>query len=110
MFNRVLSKHRTGTMPSRVFAVILEKPNPGFMERLKKHYGDNTLMLSEAAALVRDDLALTEDIAVRTGVKGGDEPVGGIVFKISRSYAGFTDRSVWEWLAFAQNEDQEGRS
>ncbi len=90
-------------MPRPVFAVILEEPNPAVMERLKKLYRKDALVINDASALVCAD-ALAEDVAVGTGVKGGDDPAGGIVFKLNRAYAGFTHRSVWEWLERAEAE------
>ena len=92
-------------MSKPVFAVILDEADEAVLQRVKKVYGkDNVLIMNEGAALVCVD-ALANDIAVATGIKGQDDPIGGVVFKLNRSYAGFTHGHVWDWLRRAEGED-----
>ena len=89
-------------MPNPVFAVILEQPHEDVWSRLRSGYPDKYL-LSDTVALVRAN-SLANDVAVRVGIKGENRVVGGVVFKLNRAYAGYTDRKVWEWLKLGEEE------
>ena len=47
---------------------------------------------------------LTQEVAVRAGIKGEDriEDASGVVFRLNGAYAGFAARSLWEWLGQAE--------
>ena len=80
----------------RSYAVMLHEPNTQVVERLKSTY-ENVYEFSDSSLLVKTaDLA--EDIAVVAGIKGDRRMVNGVVFKLNAVYAGFTFRSLWDWL------------
>ena len=83
-------------MASGVFAVILDKPNAESLKRLQKAYAD-VQRLNDTVSLVRAD-CLTEEVTVKAGIKGDDRIADGVVFKLTRFYAGHTFRTVWDWL------------
>ena len=88
-------------MSLRVFAVVLDEPNDDAVRRLRDAYGNDFHPLNDTTALVRAE-ALSETIAVAAGIKGRDRIAGGVVFRLNRFYAGYTRRSVWKWLAEAE--------
>ena len=88
-------------MQTPVFVAIIEQPHEEAWRRLEDAYADRHL-LSNTTALIRTE-GLANDVAVTLGIKGENRVVGGVVFKLNRAYAGYTDRKVWEWL---QREDE----
>lgn len=89
-------------MRNPVFAVFIEHPHEGAWSRLRSGYPDKHL-LSDTVALVRTN-GLANDVAVKLGIKGENREVGGVVFKLNRAYAGYSDRRVWEWLELGEDE------
>lgn len=86
-----------------VFAVTLEHPSDDAWARLQNAYRDQHYLLSDTVALVRTN-GLANDVAVTVGIKGDNRVAGGVVFKLNRAYAGYTDRKVWEWLKLGEDE------
>ena len=80
------------------FAVILREPNPRTLDRLHEEYESaNVYTLNDLTFLVRTK-QLAEAVSMAAGIKGTDRFATGVVFKLNRSYAGYTSRSLWEWL------------
>ncbi len=85
-----------------VFAVVLNEPNAEVERRLNDSYPGH-FRFSDTFYLVQtDDIA--DSIANGVGIKGDNriEPARGVVFKLNRSYAGFTTRALWDWLSQAE--------
>lgn len=85
----------------RLFAVILNDPNGPVEKRLREAYGDqNVFPMNDRTLLVASD-EITENIAVKAGIKGDDriEDARGAVFRLNGAYAGYTAKSLWEWLS-----------
>ena len=76
------------------FVVVTAKPSPLVAERLSDM---RPLEIGEATHLVQSD-SLTEDIAVKAGIKGPDRDLKGIVLRLEGAYSGFHNERVWEWL------------
>ena len=87
------------------FVVILDAEGAKARDRVRKRLRNAFLFheYSDTAFLVAGDI-VTNDVAVAAGFKKGDKdgPTTGIVFRI-RGYAGFGDRSLWEWLEKAES-------
>ena len=81
-----------------VFAVLINEPDDRVLEQLKERYGTENLYLVNTTAILLRTAGLADDIAVSAGIKGGDRFATGVVFKLNRAYAGYTARSLWEWL------------
>lgn len=80
------------------FAVMLREPDTRTLDNLNREYDSvNVYRLNDVTFLVRTK-RLAEDVSVAAGIKGEDRFVSGVVFKLNRSYAGYTSRSLWEWL------------
>lgn len=81
-----------------VFAVVLREPNQQVLDRVDEEYPDSFRLSSTFVVVASDDL--TEQVATKAGIKGdGQAPdVSGAVFLLGGPYAGFTTRSLWEWL------------
>ena len=81
-----------------VFAIVLAEPNVQLAKRIEDKY-PHCYKLNDLAFLVEGDL-LAEDIAVEVGIKGDEriEQAVGVVFKLNRSYSGYSPRSLWDWL------------
>ena len=86
--------HQTGT--SRVFAVLFSEANQDAADQLTKAYPAN-YKLSDTLYLVRTS-SLAEDVAVGTCIKGDNRRFSGVVFKLNQAYAGYFNRSLWDWL------------
>ena len=85
-----------------VFAVVLNEPNAEVERRLDSSY-PGFFRFSDTFYLAQtDDIA--DSVAARIGIKGDEriEAARGVVFKLNRSYAGFTTRSLWDWLSRAE--------
>ena len=50
---------------------------------------------------------IAETVAIAAGIKGDDrvEAARGVVFKLNRSYSGYTARSLWDWLGQAEERE-----
>ena len=80
------------------FAVMIQEPDVRTHDHLVERYGDaNVYRINDLTFLVRTK-RLAEDVSVVAGIKGDDRFVSGVVFKLNRYYAGYTARSLWEWL------------
>ena len=85
----------------KVFAVLLDEPNPVAIQRLTEAYPGNTYEVSNTSVLVRAE-GLAEAVAKAAGIKGDDRTVTGVVFALNRAYAGYSSRALWAWLAEAE--------
>ena len=57
-------------------------------------YTDTFFLVSPA-----DNETTCEQIATLAGVKGKEREFSGVVFKLdTRSYSGYTKKTLWEWL------------
>ena len=86
------------------FAVILNEPNEQVVARLKETYPEpDHLENSPTAYLVVGDL-LVDALTTRLGFSDDDAIEGavGVVFRLSGTYGGRTYRSIWDWLARAE--------
>lgn len=84
----------------RVYVVMLDAPNNEAVARITGSYA-SSYQLSGQAFLVRTkDLA--ETVAITAGIKGDDRVVSGVVFKLNTIYAGYTSRTLWDWLSEAE--------
>lgn len=87
-----------------VFAAFLDGDTRAARARIDKYYpGIHQLELSDHLFLIRSD-SIAETVAQNIGLKGDDRlpDARGVVFKLNAAYAGFTYRSVWDWLAEAE--------
>jgi len=85
------------------YAVMLREPDDRVLERLDEKYDEvNVYALNDVTFLVRTK-QLAEGVAVAAGIKGKERFATGVVIKLNRSYAGYTSRSLWDWL----REDEE---
>ena len=81
------------------FAVLLQKPDDRTPVRLTEKYEhDNVYRINDMTFLVRTKKQLADDVAVVAGIKGDERFVSGVVFKLNQAYAGYSARSLWEWL------------
>ena len=69
-----------------VFAVVLNRPNPGVTGRLQERYPES-FRFTDTCYLVQTD-AIAETVATDAGIKGDDriEEASGVVFKLNKSY------------------------
>lgn len=88
-----------------VFAVVLNEAHPDVTKRLKETH-PNHYRLNDTFFLVQGD-ALAETIAVSVGLKGDDriETARGVVFRLNMAYAGYSVRSLWDWLGQAEERE-----
>ena len=79
-----------------VFAVFLDDDEPEAHKRIQESY-PNHFQLSANLFLVPSE-EIAEKVAVNAGIKGDDRIVDGVVFKLNKSYSGYTARALWDWL------------
>ena len=82
-----------------LFVVALKRSNQEVVSRIEEHFpGPKHFRLADTLFLVESD-ELTRAVATKIGLR--DEPraprASGAVFKIT-SHAGYTDKSLWEWI------------
>ena len=85
-----------------VFAVVLNGANEEVKQHLEQEYPDY-FQFTDTFFLVQSN-GIAESVAIAAGLKGDDriEAARGAVFKLNRSYSGFTVRSLWDWLTQAE--------
>lgn len=80
------------------FVIVFTAPvNPAVLQRLKAAYPAAYEMIPQSVYLIRDS-SPTAEIAVKVGIKSDPRVAEGAVFKLNHGYAGFTDRTLREWL------------
>lgn len=87
-----------------VFATFLDDETSAAEERIREHYpGTRHLQLTDHLYLINSD-SVADAVAWKVGLKGDDQVPGltGVVFKLNAAYAGFTYRSIWDWLKEAE--------
>ena len=84
------------TARARVFAVLFDEPTEDAIKRLAELYRAY-YQLTDSLFLVRTR-SLAEDVAVATRIKGKEREVNGVVLKLSDAYAGYYNRTLWDWL------------
>lgn len=87
-----------------VFATFLDDETAEARERIAEHYpGTQHLELTDQLFLISSD-SIADSVARNIGLKGDDQIKGltGVVFKLNAAYAGFTYRSIWDWLTEAE--------
>ena len=91
-------------MARKMYAVVLDAPEPKVEARLKQHY-DNVFKHAGTLLLVIGNVNdVSENVAVAAGVKGDQRLASGVVFGLKGSYSGYTKRTLWEWLAGAEEQ------
>lgn len=88
-------------MARKVFAVVLDKPQPQVEERLEKNYARPYCYTDTFYLVAVDQHVSIEDAARTLGIKGTNRDATGAVFKLNAAYAGFTRKEMWEWLSDA---------
>ena len=85
-----------------IHMVLLTKPSAGVVALIQEKYPDHH-QVTETCYLVQTK-DLTQDVAIKVGVKGPDRIDGasGVVFKLNGAYSGFAARTLWEWLGQAE--------
>jgi hypothetical protein len=88
-----------------VYAVMLKRGVSEVKRRILSKYeiGKDLYEFSDTLLFIHDD-SLAEHIAKEIGIKGDSKISGasGVVFRLNSAYAGFADRSLWEWLKKVQ--------
>ena len=82
-----------------VYAIVLLEPNGEVKSRISKEFPEHYEYNSTFFLVEADTLA--ENVAISAGIKGDNriESASGVVIKLEEfSYAGYTTRSLWEWL------------
>ncbi len=82
-----------------IHAIVLTEANAEVDERIQNKY-PKRYRLNDTFYLVRSD-NISEEVAINVGIKGDDrvEEVTGAVFKLNGAYAGYSQTSLWDWLA-----------
>lgn len=91
-----MSAPTSHTGNSRICAVLFSEADQEAAAQLAKSFPVN-YRLSDTLFLVRTP-SLTEDVAVATGIKGDKRRFSGVVFKLNEAYAGYYNRTLWDWL------------
>ena len=88
-----------------VYAISLKSPNEEVQSLIREKYPGHYEFLP-TFFLVRSD-SIAESVAIDIGIKGDDriEGASGVVFKLNRSYSGFTSPSLWDWLTPGEEEE-----
>ncbi|MCY4162778.1 MAG: hypothetical protein OXE93_00960 [bacterium] len=90
-----------------VFAIhITDDPTNSAKSKLEKHYQEPLhYQIAENSYLIRSN-SIAQTLAETIGIDGSAGETGpkGVVFKLNAAYAGFNDRSIWEWLSEAENQ------
>lgn len=88
----------------QTYVVLLLKPNVTVSNRIETVYPEHH-RYNDTTFFIRDVQPVTEQIALRIGIKGDDRinNSSGVVLKLGDplSYSGFTNRSLWDWLGAA---------
>ena len=87
-----------------IYAIVLKRSNPEVSKRIQDVYPDS-YSLTDTFFLVQSK-GIAKAVATSIGIKGDDkiEGASGVVFKLNRSYSGYTERSLWDWLEQAQED------
>lgn len=85
--------------PNTIFVVIVDDPSKrqDVLQKLKEKF-EAYIHRNEAVILVADKAALTTDVADAAGFLDKNDELTGAVFRLGDGYAGYTARSLWEWL------------
>ena len=86
-----------------IFAVFLDEDKPESRLLLKEHY-PGYFELSKNLFLVPSE-EIAERVAINSGIKGDSRIVTGVVFKLNKSYSGYTTRALWDWLKKVEEQD-----
>ena len=87
-----------------IHAIVLTEPNTEVETRIRDKYtGREFYKLNDTFYMVRSD-GISEEVAVNVGIKGDDriESATGAVFKLNGAYAGYAQKSLWEWLSIEE--------
>ena len=81
-----------------VFAIVFKESSPQAQQRVQKAYPDCFQLSPTFTVVTTKDVS--ETVANRAGIQGDDrvEDVSGVVFKLRKTYSGYTTRTLWEWL------------
>lgn len=87
-------------MAKSVFGIVLDEPTPESKSRIETAYPDNTYTHTDSFILVETD-HVARKVRETIGLGSEDENgkiFKGVVFKLSRSYSGYTSMSLWDWM------------
>lgn len=85
-------------MAPKMYAIVLDAPEPEVEARLRQHYGNVFKHTDTFLIVVGNVDDVSESVAVAAGIKGQHRRTSGVVFRLNGSYSGFTKRTLWEWL------------
>ena len=85
-----------------IHMMLLTRPNASVVARIKERYPGHH-QVTETCYVVQTK-ELTQDVAIKAGVKGPDrvDDASGVVFKLNGAYSGYAARTLWEWLGQAE--------
>lgn len=86
-------------MAKKIFAVVLDSPNPAVKERLDKEFANVHRHRSTFLLVPVEMNVSTNDVAKISGIKGQNRDASGVVFKLNAAYSGYTDKALWEWIS-----------
>ena len=79
------------------FVVVFTEPSAEAGAHLKGKFSDSYELVENTVFLVRSD-ELSSDVAIKAGIKSEPRVSTGAVFKMNHAYAGYTSKTLWEWL------------
>lgn len=84
------------------YAIVLKRSNPEVSKRIRETYPDS-YSLTDTFFLVQST-GIAQAVATAAGIKGEDriKDASGVVFRLNRSYSGYTERALWDWLEQVQ--------
>ena len=80
-----------------IFVIIIDEGFDEVAELINQEYPNNHLHYLENVYFVSSD-SIPETVAINIGIKGESRVASGAVFQLSGAYAGYTTRSLWDWL------------
>ena len=91
---------------TRLFAILLseESKNKGeVFKKLSKNYPRNFKYTDSVFLATINSKVQTGEIAKSIGLYGPGHPgaiqgASGVIIKLNKGYAGYTDEDLWEWL------------
>ena len=91
---------------TRLFAILLSEESTNkeeVLKKLKKNYPRHFRYTDSVFLAAIDSKVQTGEIAKSIGLYGPGHPeaiqgASGVIMKLNKGYAGYTDEDLWEWL------------
>ena len=91
------------SLDRNTFIVVVEDESKEIVEgQIKNVFPDHHYQIADNCFLISTHKSMSGRVSIEIGIDGENRKAAGAVFKLNGSFAGYTDKSLWDWMDQAE--------